>query len=209
MNGGAPLAAGGTARTALCVAILTTAAVSGCASNNTASHTPSAAPTAAPASVNDKGDIRCYFHADLTTTHKLKPPQEGTLPPYMTAGIIDTDGADATKDPNTGRMVAGMKQISDPVNLCSGIWSEGRMNSDGITDDLIPADFLSPGPGSRAPGHKFQDQNGNPLATSSQVTGSFGHYIPHLTECVVDNAVAVIPGGPETCAGLGVPALQK
>ncbi|MEZ2390188.1 hypothetical protein AB6813_11680 [bacterium RCC_150] len=159
--------------------------------------------------MNDKQDIRCYFHADLTTTHKLTPPQEGTLPPYMTAGIFDSDGANATKDPNTGHMTAGMKQVSDPVNLCSRLWSEGRMNPDGITDDLIPADFLSPAPGSPAPGYKFKDQNGNPLATDPQMPGTFGHYIPHLTECVVDNTAAVLPGDPGTCGRLRLPSLQK
>ncbi|WP_156144201.1 hypothetical protein [Sinomonas humi] len=99
------------------------------------------------APVNDKRDIRCYFHADLTTVHHLKPPQEGAMPPYVTAGIFDTDGSNATKDPKTGHLVTGMKQVSDPVNLCSRIWSEGMMNPDGITNDLIPADFVAPAPG--------------------------------------------------------------
>lgn len=188
------------------------AAVAGCAPNETSPPVAPIAPvtpTAASAPVADQRDIRCYFHADLTTTHKLKPPQEGTMPPYMTTGIMDASPSSATKDPNTGHMVTGMKQVSDPVNLCSRIWSEGRMNPDGITDDLIPADFSSPAAGSLVGGSIYKDQNGKTLVADPKVTGSFAHFIPRLTECVVDDTVAVIPGGPEVCTQLGVPSLQK
>jgi hypothetical protein len=161
------------------------------------------------APVNDKRDIRCYFHADLTTRTPLKTAPGQTRAPFITAGIADPNGANATKDPKTGHLVLGNKQVSDPVNLCSRTWSLGMMNPDGITNDLIPADFVAPEPGNNTHGFDYQDQNGNPLVPDPQLLGTFGHYIPHLSECVVDNTVAVIPGGPEVCAHLGIPTLQK
>jgi hypothetical protein len=159
------------------------------------------------APVNDKRDIRCYFHADLTTVHHLKPPQQGTMPPYITTGIFDA-GFDAKNGASPEDPNAGMKQVSDPVNQCSRAWSQGIMNPDGITNDLIPADFVPPAPGTGVPGDKYKDQNGNPLMSEPGLF-RFGQYIPHLTECVADNTVAVIPGGPDVCARLGIPSLQK
>jgi hypothetical protein len=53
-----------------------------------------------------------------------------------------------------------------------------------------------------------KDQNGNALYPDPAIR-TFGNYIPFLTECVVDNTVAVIPGPVEICAQLGIPALEK
>ncbi|MDP9883887.1 hypothetical protein J2W21_001381 [Sinomonas atrocyanea] len=68
---------------------------------------------------------------------------------------------------------------------------------------------MSPRTRERRPHHNYKDQNGHPLASDPDLLGRFGHYIAHLAECVVDNTVAVIPGGPETCARLGMAALEK
>ncbi|MEA5454044.1 hypothetical protein SPF06_04840 [Sinomonas sp. JGH33] len=160
------------------------------------------------APVNDRRDIRCYYHADLTSRPPVKALPGQTMPPYITAGVFDT-GFDAGKDPNPNDKNAGMKQVNDPVNLCSRVWSEGLMNPDGFTNNLIPADFVPPEPGSLTAAYKYKDQNGHAIIPYPEVLGTFGHYIPHLTECVVDNTVAVIPGGPEICTRLGVPALQE
>ncbi|WP_415854632.1 hypothetical protein [Sinomonas sp. G460-2] len=160
------------------------------------------------APVNDKRDIRCYYHADLTTRPPIKALPGQTMPPFITAGIFEA-GFDASKNPNPSDKNAGMKQISDPINLCSRIWNDGGMSPDGLTDDLIPADFLLPAPGSIVSGAGYKDQNDHPIEPDQGVFGHFGHYIPRLAECVVDNTVAVIPGGPEVCARLGIPALQQ
>src|SRR5579859_7631782 len=97
------------------------------------------------APVNDKRDIRCYYHADLTTRPPIKALPGQTMPPYITAGIFEA-GFDASKNPNPNDKNAGMKQVSDPVNLCSRVWSVGLMNPDGFTNDVIPAGFVSPAP---------------------------------------------------------------
>lgn len=161
--------------------------------------------------VNDKRDIRCYYHADLTT----RPPVVGvpgeTKPPYMTTGVF-IPGFDAKNNPNPDDKNAGMKQIADPINLCSRAWDMGQMNPDGLTNDLIPAGFVNPpyGPpdGRPLPVGAGKDQNGKPLWPDPSIK-AIGHYIPLMTECVVDNTVAVIPGGPEICARLGIPTLEK
>ncbi|MGO4434763.1 hypothetical protein AB4Y88_16145, partial [Paenarthrobacter sp. RAF9] len=82
---------------------------------------------------------------------------------------------------------------------------------EGINDDLVPDDFVSPPSGLRAERtltEPARDQNGNLLYPDPAIR-TFGNNIPFLTECVVDNAVAVIPGPAEVCAQLGVPTLQK
>lgn len=159
------------------------------------------------APVNDKRDIRCYYHADLTTNYPVSMDPGATRPPYVTAGVFVT-GFDARNNPNPDDKSAGMTQISDPLNLCSGLWDKGMMNPDGITNDLIPAGFVPPAPASAVPDPRDKDQNGNPIAPGPVVYGP-GHYVPPLAECVADNTVAVIPGGPEICARLGLSSLQK
>ncbi|MHC6222699.1 RNA polymerase sigma factor [Arthrobacter sp. MMS24-S77] len=88
----------------------------------------------------------------------------------------------------------------------------GQMNPDGLTNDLIPAGFVDPpyGPpdGRPLPEGAGKDQNGKPLWPDPGIK-AIGHYIPLLTECVVDNTVAVVPGGPEICARLGIPTVEK
>ncbi|WP_426986222.1 hypothetical protein [Pseudarthrobacter sp. Y6] len=159
------------------------------------------------APVEDKRDIRCYYHADLTT----RPPVEGspgeTKPPYITTGIFIT-GFDAKNNPNPDDKNAGMQQIADPINQCSRVWDMGNMNLSGINDDLIPEGFISPTPGAMPTAEAVVDQNGKPLFRDPALR-SFGNFIPFLTACVVDGTVAVIPGPAEVCAQLGIPALDE
>ncbi|XAS67506.1 hypothetical protein V3C33_19125 [Micrococcaceae bacterium Sec5.7] len=159
------------------------------------------------APVEDKRDIRCYYHADLTT----RPPVEGspgeTKPPYITTGIFIT-GFDEKNNPNPDDKNAGMKQVNDPINQCSLVWDMGNMNLAGINDDLIPEGFISPTPGDMPTAEAVVDQNGKPLFPDPALR-SFGNYIPFLTACVVDGTVAVIPGPSEVCAQLGIPALDE
>lgn len=97
-----------------------------------------------------------------------------------------------------------MQQVADPINQCSRAWDMGVMNRGGITNDLIPEGYLPPTTGAHAPDGKVTDQLGGPIDPDAT-----GHYIPPLTACVVDTTVAVIPGAPETCARLGIPALES
>lgn len=162
------------------------------------------------APVNDKRDIRCYYRADLTTTYPLKADPKVIMPPYITTGVFIT-GFDAKNPPDPDDRNAGMQQVLDPINQCSRVWDMGNMNLEGVNDDLIPEDFVSPPPGlpsERTLSEVVRDQNGNPLYPDPAIR-AFGNYIPFLTECVVDNTVAVIPGPAEVCAQLGIPALEK
>lgn len=162
------------------------------------------------APVDDKRDIRCYYQANLTTTYPVENSPGETKPPYITTGIFEV-GFDAKHNPTPDDPNAGMKQVNDPINQCSRVWDMGSMHLKGINDYLIPDDFVSPPPG--IPGERTltepaRDQNGHPLYPDPGIR-TFGNYIPFLTECVVDNTVAVIPGPAEVCAQLGVPTLEK
>lgn len=162
------------------------------------------------APVDDKRDIRCYYQADLTTTYPVENSPGETKPPYITTGIIEV-GFDAKNNPNPDDPNAGMMQVNDPINQCSRVWDSGVMIMEGINDDLVPDDFVSPPPGVPAEQtltEPARDQNGNPLYPDPAIR-TFGNYIPFLTECVVDNAVAVIPGPAEVCVQLGIPTLEK
>ena len=162
------------------------------------------------APVEDKRDIRCYYRADLTTTYPIPGAPGKTRPPYITTGVFIT-GFDAKNNPDPDDRNAGMQQVADPINLCSRAWDMGSMNLEGFNDDLIPDDFVSPPPGlpaERTLTETMRDQNGYPLYPDP-VIRTFGNYIPFLTECVVDNTVAVIPGPAEVCAQLGIPTLEK
>mgnify|MGYP003575620087 CR=1 FL=1 len=160
------------------------------------------------APVEDKRDIRCYFHADLTTTYPVAGSPGDFMPPYITTGTFIT-GFDAKNNPTPEDPNAGMKQVTDPIASCAALWDTNAMNPDGITDDLIPEEFTSP---AEVPMSETWtgdlDAEGNPMIPSGTLVTS-GHYVPELTECVVDNSVAVIPGPAEVCAKLGIPALKK
>jgi len=166
---------------------------------------PPADTTLAP--VDDKRDIRCYYRADLATTYPVVAAPGVTRPPFITAGIF-APGFDARNNPNPDDKNAGMLQVSAPLKMCAGLWDTGMSNPDGITDDLIPAGFVSPVPAPPTWNGKDRDQNGNPITPGPNLH-SPGHYIPPLAECVVENTVAVIPGPAQVCAHLGIPALEK
>lgn len=163
------------------------------------------------APVNDKRDIRCYYRADLTTTYPVKADPKVIMPPYITTGIM-VAGFDAKNNPKPGDPNAGMQQITDPILQCSRSWDLGLMNPQGITDDLIPPGFVrtapTADPSKTNPDGTANDKYGNPLGPAGP-NKLIGHYVPQLTACVVDNSVAVIPGGPEICAHLGIPALEQ
>ncbi|WP_018763259.1 hypothetical protein [Arthrobacter sp. 135MFCol5.1] len=164
------------------------------------------------APVNDKRDIRCYYRADLTTTYPVKADPKVIMPPYLSTGMMMA-GFDAKNNPNPGDPNAGMQQITDPINQCGRLWDMGSMNPQGITDDLIPHDFVktkpTADPGKSNANGMPSDKYGNPIGGPAGPNKLIGHYVPQLTACVVDNSVAVIPGGPEICAHLGIPSLEK
>jgi hypothetical protein len=164
------------------------------------------------APVNDKRDIRCYYRADLTTTYPVKEDPKVIMPPYITTGNM-APGFDAKNNPDPGDPNAGMQQITDPINQCSRIWDMGGMNPQGITNDLIPAGFVrtapTADPSKKNPDGMANDKYGNPLGGPAGSNKLIGHYVPQLTACVLDNSVAVIPGGPEICAHLGIPTLEQ
>lgn len=157
--------------------------------------------------VKDKRDIRCYFLADLITEHPVKEDPAVKMPPYITTGIMEV-GFDARNNPHPEDQNAGMAQVNEPVKACAAIWDTGDMNPNGITDGLIPEGFVPPNPVmvESDPGDKGPD--GKPFP-AQLVTNVPGHYIPSLAECVIDNTVAVIPGGGDVCAQLGLPVLQR
>ncbi|WP_307279579.1 hypothetical protein [Arthrobacter sp. W4I7] len=160
------------------------------------------------APVEDKRDIRCYFRADLNTTYPVPGAPGDRMPPYITSGIFIT-GFDDKNNPNPDDKNAGMQQVTDPINQCSRVWTMGLMNPDGLTNDLIPAGFVPTPPAGQDHGTEMPDtdQYGNPLRPGPNP--NLGHYVPPLTACVVDDTVAVIPGPPEVCAQLGIPALDE
>lgn len=160
------------------------------------------------APVEDKRDIRCYYRADLERTYPAPNAPGITMPPYLLTGVM-AEGFDSNNNPTPDDPSSGMVQITDPIAVCSKLWDTNAMNPGGITSDLIPADFTAP-PTPAAPTWNGLDRDaqGNPLIPEQSDLGP-GHYIPHLTECVVENSVAVIPGPAEVCAQLGIPALEK
>ncbi|TVU63958.1 hypothetical protein FQP90_08165 [Paenarthrobacter nitroguajacolicus] len=160
------------------------------------------------APVDDKREIRCYFRADLTTEHPIAGSPGDVWPPYMTTGIMQS-GFDAKNNPAPEDPNAGMTQVTDPIASCAALWDTNAMNPDGITEDLIPKEFVRPIE-VQAPQtwSGDLDAEGNPMIPSGTLVTS-GHYVPELTECVVENSVAVIPGPAEVCAKLGIPALEK
>ena len=157
--------------------------------------------------VKDKRDIRCYFLADLTTEHPVKEDPAVKMPPYITTGIMEV-GFDAKNNPNPQDKNAGMLQINDPVKSCAALWDTGDMNPNGITDNLIPQEFVAPKPVMVPSDPRDHGPDGKPFP-DQLVTNVPGHYIPSLAECVVDNVVAVIPGSGDVCAQLGLPVLQR
>ncbi len=165
--------------------------------------TRSTAPAGSPATtVDGSRDVRCYFLADLTTTHRDPAAAGVIIPPYVSVAGLTT--ADASSP-------------ADAAKACAQSWDTGFMNPAGITNDLIPQGFASPTASTPAPNGATRDKNGNllppkPINLPGQPPITLevrGYYIPPLMTCVVDGAAAVIPGPGEVCATLGIPALKK
>ncbi|CAM3319986.1 hypothetical protein PSET11_02075 [Arthrobacter ulcerisalmonis] len=162
----------------------------------------------APVAVNDQREIRCYFRADLSSEYQVEGSPQSPLPPFVGTGIEQV-GFDARTSPTPGDPSSGLVQVADPINQCSRVWDFGDMILNGINQELVPDDFVSPHPGipdERTLAEPAKDQNGNPLYADAAIR-TFGNFIPFLTECVVDGKVAVIPGLASVCNALGVPAL--
>ncbi|MDQ0676879.1 hypothetical protein QFZ30_000261 [Arthrobacter pascens] len=138
---------------------------------------------------DDTRDVRCYYHADLTRTYPAPYAPHVTLPPYILAGEMDA-GSNTT----------------NPLSLCAHTWDQGIMNPGNITDDLIPSDFQEPT--SPPSPREAQDVEELPPTAVPYDVGP-GHFVPELTACVVDNAVAVIPGPAQVCNQLGIPAFNS
>ncbi|MDI3243031.1 hypothetical protein QK292_15855 [Arthrobacter sp. AL08] len=82
------------------------------------------------------------------------------------------------------------------------------MNPGGITSDFIPADFIAPPRAIGGWDGLSTDAQGKPIISGpSDHVG--GHFVPHLTECVVEEIVSVIPGAADICSKLGIPSPAK
>ena len=124
---------------------------------------------------------------------------------------IEEVGFDATTNPTPDDPSSGLMQVIDPINQCSRVWDSGDMILNGINQNLVPDDFISPPPGvpaERTLAEPAKDQNGNPLYPDPNIR-TFGNYIPFLTECVIDGKVGVIPGTAGVCNELGIPSLAN
>lgn len=164
----------------------------------------------APVHVADKRDIRCYYRADLSSEYQIEGSAETPRRPYMATGIEEV-GFNAKTNPTPEDPSSGLLQVADPIHQCSRVWDLGGMILNGINQDLVPDDFVSPplgSPAERTLTEPARDQNGNPLYADPNIRTA-GNYIPFLTECVVDGKVGAIPGTAEVCNELGVPSLAK
>ncbi|MFC9770599.1 MULTISPECIES: hypothetical protein [unclassified Pseudarthrobacter] len=164
----------------------------------------------APVSVADKRDIRCYYRADLSSEYQIEGSAETPRRPYMGTGIEEV-GFNAKTNLTPEDPSSGLLQVANPINQCSRVWDLGGMIMEGINDDLVPDDLVSPplgGPAERTLTEPARDQNGNLLYADPNIR-TFGNYIPILTECVIDGKVSVIPGTAEVCNELGIPSLAK
>lgn len=172
--------------------------------NGTAAH---ATATSAPVDVEDTRDVRCYFRSDLDRTYPAPNAPGITMPPYIQTGIM-ASGFDGNYNPAPRDPESGMVNVADPIAICTDLWDRNFMNPGGITFDLIPAGFATPQGTAGGWNGKDLDAEGNPLIAGPSEHHT-GHYVPQLTECVVDGTVSVIPGTPDICTKLGVPSLMR
>lgn len=166
-----------------------------------------AAVTSTSGAVEDTRDIRCYFRADLERTYPAPNAPGITMPPYTLTGIM-ASGFDGNHNPTPQDPKSGMLHVTDPIATCTDLWDRNFMNPGGITTDFIPADFTTP-PGTLGGWNgKDRDAQGSPLISGPSEHHA-GHYVPQLTECVVEGTVSVIPGTADICSKLGIPSLVK
>ncbi|XAS67533.1 hypothetical protein V3C33_19275 [Micrococcaceae bacterium Sec5.7] len=188
----------------------TTASAALASQNDSSDGTPASAVQAPidPVSVEDTRDIRCYFRADLERTYPSPDAPGSTVPSYILTGLMAT-GFDANNNPTPEDPKAGLFHVTDPTASCADLWDRNLMNPDGITDDLIPDNFTTPTYTTPEWNGEDRDADGNPIIPSGPAVHIPGHYVPELTECVVEKTVSVIPGPADICGKLGIPALAK
>lgn len=172
--------------------------------NHAATH---ATATSTSVAVADTRDIRCYFRADLERTYPAPNAPGITMPPFLLTGTMAA-GFDSSHNPTPQDPRSGMLHISDPAAACSDLWDKNSMNPGGITSDFIPADFVTPPSTAGGWDGQSTDAQGKPLIAGPSENHS-DHYVPQLTECVVENTVSVIPGPADICSKLGIPSLVK
>ncbi|MFF1254454.1 hypothetical protein ACFVYC_18440 [Pseudarthrobacter sp. NPDC058329] len=185
-----------------------TAAFAAPSNTSPVSAAPATQTAAASVAVEDTRDIRCYFRADLHRTYPAPNSPGDNVPPYILTGLM-ASGFDANTNPTPEDPKAGLFHITDPTASCADLWDRNLMNLGGIIDDVIPEDFIGPTYTTPEWNGKDRDAEGRPLVPSGPAVHVPGHYVPELTECVVDGTVSVIPGPADICAKLGIPALAK
>jgi hypothetical protein len=166
-----------------------------------------ATATSTSVTVEDTRDIRCYFRADLERTYPAPNAPGITMPPFLLTGTMAA-GFDSNHNPTPQDPRSGMLHISDPAAACSDLWDRNFMNPGGITSSFIPADFISPPSTAGGWDGQSTDAQGKPLISGPSENHT-GHYVPQLTDCVVDDTVSVIPGPADICNKLGIAALTK
>jgi hypothetical protein len=129
------------------------------------------------------------------------------MPPFLLTGTMAT-GYDGNHNPTPQDPRSGMLHISDPAAACSDLWDRNFMNPGGITSDVIPADFITPPSTAGGWDGRSTDAQGKSLIAGPSEHHA-GHYVPQLTECVVEDTVSVIPGSADICNKLGIATLTK
>ncbi|WP_346958964.1 hypothetical protein [uncultured Arthrobacter sp.] len=157
--------------------------------------------------MEDTRDIRCYFRAELDRTYPAPNAPGITMPPFLLTGTM-ASGFDGNHNPTPQDPRAGMLPIADPAAACTDLWDRNFMNPGGITSDFIPADFITPPGTAGGWDGRSTDAQGKPLISGPSEHHA-GHYVPQLTECVIEGTVSVIPGTADICSKLGIPSLVK
>ena len=82
-----------------------------------------------------------------------------------------------------------MLRVVDPIAACTDLWDRNFMNPGCITSDLIPAGVTAPQGTAGGWNGKDLDAEGNPLLAGPSEHHT-GHYVPHLTKCVVEGTLS-------------------
>ena len=98
---------------------------------------------------------------------------------YYSTNIDEQNGA------TLGTVSAEDSKRTTALERCGELWRKGILTTSGLN------------PGLRQPTPTFDpnDEDAN-------------YYVPPLVACVIKDAVAVLPGGPDTCRSLGLPELS-
>lgn len=150
--------------------------------------------------VEDIEDVRCYYRADLEQKYPAPNAPGVAMPPFLLTGIMSTP----TQQDTESLMLA----VENPQEVCAALWDTNHMNPGGLTDDIIPEDFVTLAGAPSALNGLDVNEHGGPLVPGP-LEHHQGHFVPELTECVVEGLVAVIPGPSSVCGQLGIPGRQK